>query len=70
MSDRGLSWPTTISARLFGWAVLATLLAFLINNILMVAFDFPSITFADGIQSANFIQIAIYMVGLVFAVSF
>lgn len=48
-------------ARMFGWSILATLLAYLINNILTVGFDYPfaSSIFSDG-GSGAIVPVLIY----------
>ncbi|WP_416896697.1 MAG: TRAP transporter small permease subunit [Minwuia sp.] len=55
--------------RSFGWAMLAILAAFLINNVLTVAYDFPgaSAVFGEG-GGLSILQVAIYLIGIALAV--
>ncbi|MGB0508219.1 MAG: TRAP transporter small permease subunit [Pikeienuella sp.] len=57
--------------RMFGWISLTTLVAFLINNILSVKFDYPGVlsVIGDG-GSLAWIQVLIYVVGIAVAVAF
>jgi len=50
------------ATRIFGWGMLAVLLAFFINNILVVAFDFPTITAVFGDDSRAWVLAAIYAI--------
>ncbi len=53
-------------ARLFGWSVLAVLAAFLINNVLVVGFDFPGLRpiFSGNATAAAWIELLIYVAAL------
>jgi TRAP-type mannitol/chloroaromatic compound transport system permease small subunit len=64
MFDRTVSNGATIFYRMFGWMVLGTLAAFLINNILIVAFGYNEVQIADGITIGNALQLSIYASGL------
>lgn len=63
LSPRGAPAPFV---RYFGWASLFVLMAFLINNVLVVWFDYPSLqaVFGGG-DSSVWIGVAIYVAGLV-----
>ncbi len=54
--------------RLFGWLTLTILVAFLLNNVLIVGFDFPAISsFFSDIGLPAFISLAIYVAAIVVA---
>lgn len=57
--------------RSFGWAMLALLLAFMINNILVVGFNFPGIkaTLSDE-SGAAFLQLSLYALAIALAIVF
>lgn len=65
--DQGL--PTAPIVRTFGWSMLAVLAAFLINNVLIVAWGFPGFfaIFSDGGMPA-LINLAVYVVAIAIAV--
>ena len=44
---------STQVVRLFGWSILAVLSAYLINNVLMLAVDFPVLSLGDGLTGAG-----------------
>ncbi len=56
--------------RVFGWGMLATLAAFLINNILIVGFDFPSLSalFNGGAGAAAYVPLLVYLAAFGLAV--
>ncbi|KMW56248.1 TRAP dicarboxylate transporter, DctQ subunit, unknown substrate 6 [Candidatus Rhodobacter oscarellae] len=56
--------PPAIGARLFGWISLGVLAAFFINNILNVAFGLPQVTGAWNGETAAWLLIAIYLIGI------
>lgn len=57
--------------RIFGWALLAILAAFLIENVLMVAFGFPGMTAAfDGGGARAWVQLAIYAAALAAVIAY
>ena len=60
-SQYGRPAPIT---RIFGWATLALIAAFLINNVLTVAYDFP------GVLNGDPIQLGIYLIAIAIAVAF
>jgi len=51
--------PATVT-RIFGWGVLAVLFAFFVNNILIVAFDFPSAAAILGGEPKAWVLAVIY----------
>jgi len=54
--------------RLFGWAMLAVIVAFLINNVLIVAYDFPSLSaILDGSDPRAWVNVAVYAAALIAA---
>jgi len=57
LSPYGRPAPVT---RLFGWGMLAVLTAFFINNILIVGFDFPSLSGVFAGDSSAWVLAAIY----------
>jgi TRAP-type mannitol/chloroaromatic compound transport system permease small subunit len=66
LSPRGAPAPFV---RYFGWATLLVLLAFLINNALIVGFDYPTLSAVGaGEDSRVWVLIAIYALALVGAV--
>ena len=68
MNDRSVSRSGTLSARMFAWIVIGTLVAFFVNNVLLVAFDFPPIGFGNDSEGSNMIQLAIYGAGVIFGI--
>ncbi|MEM8750365.1 MAG: TRAP transporter small permease subunit [Pseudomonadota bacterium] len=55
--------------RIFGWVTLAVLAAFMINNVLIVGFDFPTLsTVFSGGGSAALLSVAIYAAAIAIAV--
>ncbi len=56
-------------ARLFGWSMLAVLAAFLINDVLVVWFDFPGLR-SLGQNSAAWIELGLYAVAIALAVAY
>ncbi|MDK3072618.1 TRAP transporter small permease subunit [Sedimentitalea sp. JM2-8] len=65
LSPRGAPAPFV---RYFGWAMLFVLLAFLINNVLVVWFDYPSLqALFTGGDSSVWVGVAIYAAALVAA---
>lgn len=54
----------------FGWVMLATLAAFMVNNVLSLAYDLPGVLSAFSAGSAAWIQVAVYVVFLGAAVIF
>lgn len=57
--------------RIFGWAMLALLIAFMANNILVVGFNFPGTktAFAEG-SAAAFLQLGLYALAIILAIAF
>jgi len=54
--------------RFFGWAMLAIIVAFMINNVLIVAYDFPTLNAAfGGSDSRVWVLVAIYAAALIVA---
>lgn len=54
--------------RYFGWSMLALIAAFLINNVLIVAYDFPTLKAAfDGSDGKVWVLVAIYVLALLLA---
>ena len=68
MNDRSVSRSGTLSARMFAWIVIGTLVAFFVNNVLLVAFNFPPIGFGNDSEGSNMIQLAIYGAGVIFGI--
>ncbi|MDG1119219.1 MAG: TRAP transporter small permease subunit [Flavimaricola sp.] len=68
MSDIAISRTSTQIVRYFGWSVLGLLAAFLINNVLVVAYDSPSL--ATGLDGKSAVALLIYLAGPVIAVLF
>jgi len=68
ISREGAPAPLT---RIFGWAMLACLLAFLINNFLTVGYDYPGVraVLSDGGAQA-YIQLLVYGILIALAVFF
>ncbi|MBJ6371738.1 TRAP transporter small permease subunit [Sedimentitalea arenosa] len=63
LSPRGAPAPYV---RTFGWAMLFLLAAFMINNTLIVWFDYPSVTSVmDGSDSRGWLVLGIYILALV-----
>jgi len=55
--------------RIFGWVTLAVLAAFMINNVLIVGFDFPAIdTVFSGAGTGAFLSLALYVIAIALAV--
>ena len=56
-------------ARLFGWFMIAALAAFLINNVLIVAYEMPTTLafLSDGFSINGMITPAVYVIALVIA---
>ena len=54
--------------RIFGWSMLAVLVAFLINNVLTVGYGYPGVR--AGFSGGGLVQIAIYVVALAAVVGF
>jgi len=68
----GISMRTTGAVRIFGWGVLACLLAFLINNYLNFWFDWPGaaapfMNREGGTPALAWLQLAAYPVGIAIA---
>ena len=59
-----------MATRVFGWGTLGLLLAFFINNILIVGFDFPTITALFGEDRRAWILALVYLAAIVGAVVF
>lgn len=58
-----------IAARLFGWTVLTVLAGFLVNNVLMVAFDFPGFgALLSGGAPGAWVHGAVYVIAALVAV--
>jgi len=58
-------------ARIIGWAMVATLVAFLINNVLNIGFEIPSAAAVyAGQGGAAFVPWAVYIVALILAVMY
>ena len=52
--------------RLFGWSILAIISAFLIDNVLMVGFDFPGVyTIISNFSFLSLIELILYIFALV-----
>ncbi len=68
--DRNHGDPAPL-VRSFGWAILALLLAFMINNALVVGFGFPGIrsAFSDD-SGAAFLQLGLYILAILPAAGF
>ena len=55
--------------RIFGWSLLSFIIAFLIDNILIVGFEFPGpFSIINNFSLLSFVEIAIYMVLFLFTV--
>ncbi len=55
--------------RIFGWSLLSFIIAFLIDNILIVGFEFPGpISIINNFSLLSFVEIAIYMIIFLFTV--
>ena len=55
--------------RIFGWSLLSFIIAFLIDNILIVGFDFPGpFSIINNFSLLSFVEIAIYMIIFLFTV--
>jgi len=67
LSPYGRPAPLT---RLFGWGMLAVLTAFFINNILIVAYDFPTVGGALQGEAQSYVLAAIYAGLIALAVAF
>lgn len=67
MSDIAISRTSTQIVRYVGWCVLGLLAAFLINNVLIVAFDYPALSFDTGFAGKGAISIGVYLAGLALA---
>jgi TRAP-type mannitol/chloroaromatic compound transport system permease small subunit len=59
------------SVRIFGWAMLTILAAFMINNVLVIGFNFPGTraAFKDG-DGFAFLQLGLYVLAILLAVAF
>ena len=61
-SEQEISVKPAIFVRMFGWCSLGFLLAFLINNILSLSFDYPGvIQFFKTPSLANILQPLVYI---------
>ncbi|MGO4914991.1 TRAP transporter small permease subunit [Pseudogemmobacter sp. W21_MBD1_M6] len=69
MSDIAISRTSTQIVRYVGWCVLGLLAAFLVNNMLIVAFDYPALSFETGFAGKGAISIGVYLAGLALAVA-
>ena len=58
---------STQVVRLFGWSILAVLSAYLFNNVLMLAVDFPMLSLGDGLTGAGAKPLITYGAALVLA---
>ena len=55
--------------RIFGWSLLSFIIAFLIDNILIVGFEFPGpFSIINNFSLLSFVEIAIYMIIFLFTV--
>jgi TRAP-type mannitol/chloroaromatic compound transport system permease small subunit len=55
--------------RIFGWSLLSFIIAFLIDNILIVGFEFPGpFSITNNFSLLSFVEIAIYMIIFLFTV--
>ena len=55
--------------RIFGWSLLSFIIAFLIDNILIVGFEFPGpFSIINNFSLLSFVEIAIYMIVFLFTV--
>jgi TRAP-type mannitol/chloroaromatic compound transport system permease small subunit len=71
VKEQGISRTGTpaLVTRLFGWAVLTALFAFLVNNVLVVRFNYPGLRGLGGEASAlAWVQVGIYAACLAVAV--
>jgi TRAP-type mannitol/chloroaromatic compound transport system permease small subunit len=59
---------SALAVRLFGWAMLSLLVAFMANNVLTVGFDFPGTwaVFGDG-NGLAYLQLSLYAAAIVLA---
>ena len=64
MSDLPISRTSTQIFRFAGWFALGLLAAFLINNTLIVAYDYPGLSFDNGFSGKSGITLLIYLAGL------
>ena len=64
--------PPALLTRLFGWAMLATLFTYLLNNYLSVSRDMPAATelLSGNFSSGSLLQLAIYIAGIALAAYF
>ncbi|MEM7270331.1 MAG: TRAP transporter small permease subunit [Pseudomonadota bacterium] len=62
--------PRAPATRIFGWAMMAALAAFMINNVLTVSFGFPGPFALSAGGVLALVQLGIYIVGIALAVAY